>query len=310
MKKLIFKIILLVSPFAFILIFVEHRLRGIPNTYLNSKTELEKRHNEIEILITGASHAQSGIAPQFLSHPAFNLANGSQSLYYDTQLITKYTGALPKLKLVIFTISYHSLESQLKNSMERWRGGFYKQVFGIRREDEGGEFQLADYSYIGLYSPKLAYRQVLEDLLKKNKSTEEVTERAVKAANQGDISPEFGKRRVKLHETEMRENSVTANVEALEQACRLLKERNVMVAFITIPAHHTYSDNIQPEKYQRMQEIIKQLSKKNKTEYFNYMFDTRFTEEDFINSDHLSETGAEKFTKIIDQEIVGKYLKN
>ncbi len=253
---------------------------------------------------------------EFLNRPAFNLANGSQSLYYDTRLVTKYADSMPNLKLVIFTISYHSLESQLKNSMERWRGGFYKQVYGIPSEDEGAEFQLSDYSYISLYTPKIAYGQAVDDLLKKNKPTQDGKGAAATAAaaanadNQGDISPEFGKRRVKLHETEMRESSIAANMESLEMVCQLLKEKNVAAVFITIPAHHTYYDNIQPEKYQRMQEIIRQLSEKHKIEYFNYMFDSRFKDEDFINSDHLSKTGAEKFTLIFDREIISRYLKN
>ena len=305
MKKLIFKCLLLILPFAIILSFVEYKLRRTPNTYQSSKTALEKGQNEFEILTTGASHTANGILPEFFDRPAFNLANGSQTLYYDTQLVNKYSGKMPKLKIVIFTISYHSLETQLKNSMEYWRSGFYKQVHNIPREEEEAGFQIADYSYIGLYTPKLAYKIVLEDLLQKNNSSENAL---IKSENQVNVNSEFGKRRAKLHETEMRDSSIPINVEYLEQSCRLLAEKNITVVFLTIPTHSTYYDNINQKKYQGMQETIKQLSEKHKIEYFNYMLDPRFKDTDFIDSDHLNKVGAEKFTKIINQEIIRKYL--
>lgn len=310
MNKLVFKAILLALPFAFILIYVEHRLRQIPSSYLNNKTEIEKRQNEIEILITGASHAASALPPQFMSRPTFNMASSSQTIYYDTQLVTKYAAAMPKLKLVILTISYHALESQLKNSMERWRGGFYKQVYGIPREDEGEGFQFADYSYIGLYTPKLAYKMVLEDLFQADKLTAEAGDAGVKINFLNDVSLESAKKRVKLHETEMRESSVAANVEFLERVCRLLQEKNIAVVFVTVPAHRTYYDTIQPEKYQRMQQTIKQLSEKYKIEYFNYLSDSRIEDRDFLNSDHLNLAGSERFSKIVEQEIIQKYVKD
>ena len=40
-------------------------------------------------------------------------------------------------------------------------------------------------------------------------------------------------------------------------------------------------------------------------EYRNYLADSRFTDDDFLNSSHLSEVGAEKFTKIIRNWVEG-----
>ena len=47
-----------------------------PNAALDAKA------GAIEILVTGTSHAQNGVAPQFFDLPAFNLGYGSQSLHY------------------------------------------------------------------------------------------------------------------------------------------------------------------------------------------------------------------------------------
>ena len=55
------------------------------------------------------------------------------------------------------------------------------------------------------------------------------------------------------------------------------------------------------EKYLEMQKNIKILSSKYNVKYFNYFFDERFTDVDFVNSDHLDAYGAEKFTKILEE---------
>lgn len=308
MKRLLFKIVLLVLPFALMLGFIEYRLRRIPNSYSSSKADLEARLGEIEVLITGSSHAQNGINPNHLGREAFNLANGSQSLYYDTALVSKYASSMPKLKLVIFVVSYHSLEYRLSNTIERWRAGFYKQVYGISDEDSEQGFQLSDYSYIALYTPKEAYRQVLSQWTRLN-----VAEAALPAEvlpeTSRDINPEFGRKRVRLHESQMRTTDITYNVEVLERAYTSLKERNIQVVFMTAPLHHTYYDYIQPASYQRMQSILGQLSGKYGIEYFNYMHDTRFRDEDFFNSDHLNEKGAEKFSRILQDEVIPRYIR-
>ncbi len=63
---------------------VEYRLRQVPSEFSATKAALDAKAGEVEILITGTSHAQNGIATQFLELPAFNLGYDSQSLDYDT----------------------------------------------------------------------------------------------------------------------------------------------------------------------------------------------------------------------------------
>src|SRR5678815_2044345 len=89
LKLLIIKSVLILVPFFSLVGLVELRLRYVPNEYSSTKAALDSKVGEVEILITGTSHAHDGVAAQFLSRPAFNLGKGSQSLYYDTQLVSK-----------------------------------------------------------------------------------------------------------------------------------------------------------------------------------------------------------------------------
>jgi hypothetical protein len=308
LKRLIIKSFLLLFPFISIVGLVEYRLRQVPNEFSSTKAALDTKVGEVEILITGTSHAQTGVAPQFLALPAFNLGYASQSLYYDAQLVLKYVDSIPNLKLVMFAISYHALEYRLTNSTERWRAGFFRQVYGIPGEDGDEGFKLTNYSYIALFTPKEAVRLASGGFLgaaeaetKRNQTPAIVT--------QGEVSEDFGRRRVRFHETQMRQGDLLYNVAALERGCALLKRRNVSVVFITVPTHHTYYAQINVTSYQRMQETIKQITEKYGVPYFNYLRDDRFTESDFTNSDHLNERGAEKFSQILNQDVVKIYAR-
>jgi hypothetical protein len=287
---------------------VELRLRHVPNEYSSTKAALDAKAGEIEVLVTGTSHAQNGVAPEFLDLPAFNIGYGSQSLHYDTQLVSKYADSMPNLKLVIFGLSYHSLEYRLVNSVERWRSGFYNLVYGIPSEDKEQPFTLNDYSYIALYTPKEAVRLASGGVL----GAAELEAKRIQTPTvitQGEVSEAFGKIRVQSHETQMRQVDLAANVAALERTCDVLKQRNVSVVFITVPTHHTYYDHINPKSYQRMQDTINEITEKYGVPYFNYLRDERFTTDDFFNSDHLNRRGAEKFSRILNADVVKKYAR-
>ena len=294
-------------PFISIVGLVEIRLRQVPNEYSSTKAALDAKVGEVEILITGTSHAQNGVAPQFLALPAFNLSYGSQSLHYDTQLVSKYVDSMPNLKLVIFAISYHALEYRLANSIERWRSGFYKQVYGIPGEAGEQGFKLTNYSYIALFTPKEAVRLASGGFLGAAE-TEAKRNQTPAIVTQGEVSEAFGKIRARGHETEMRQVDLLPNIAALERVCALLKRRNVSVVFITVPTHHTYYDQINVTSYQRMQQTIKQITERDGVPFFNYLRDDRFTKEDFVNSDHLNKQGAEKFSQILNQDVVKRYV--
>ena len=58
-----------------------------------------------------------------------------------------------------------------------------------------------------------------------------------------------------------------------------------------------------------MQEALKQITEKNGVPYFNYLRDDRFTDEDFIDSDHLNERGAKKLSHLLNEDVVKRYVR-
>lgn len=52
-----------------------------------------------------------------------------------------------------------------------------------------------------------------------------------------------------------------------------------------------------------MYQIIDSMRQRYNLTYKDYLKDTRFTAEDFWDSDHLSDIGAEKFTRLLQTDI-------
>jgi len=52
-----------------------------------------------------------------------------------------------------------------------------------------------------------------------------------------------------------------------------------------------------------MYELTHKFVQENNLPYFDYLKDPRFKADDFYDSNHLSDVGAIKFTKILDKDI-------
>ena len=81
------------------------------------------------------------------------------------------------------------------------------------------------------------------------------------------------------------------------------KSRNIQLVLITTPCWHTYYGNLNKEQLDKMYELTNQFKSEFDVPYFDYLKDPRFEADDFFDSNHLSEIGAEKFTKILDNDI-------
>jgi len=131
---------------------MEYGLGKIENSYTLKKEQLESKLDLIEVLVLGSSQAARGIDPFCFTMKGYNVANISQSLYYDTRITLTYLDKMPKLKYVIINISYFSLGYQLKDCSELWRDYFYSQCWNIDYY-ELEKFDIKRYSKFFLYTP-------------------------------------------------------------------------------------------------------------------------------------------------------------
>ena len=282
---------------------LELRLAKIPNAYARKEALLTAQAKEVEVLVLGSSHGYYAIDPAQFGHKGFNAAYIAQDLYYDSRIALKHLNDMPKLRQVIVPISYHTLETNLCDTPEDWRSFFYRRFYGIPRYDGHKRFDPRNWSLMLLYRNKEVFRFIASGF--NINLCPNLRDNGFAATDDfAPITPEAGEARIEIHHHDMHEPRLKQNVVYLEQLFTALKARGVRIAIVSVPIHHDYSDLIEREPYDRMQAAIHGLQAKFGATYHDYMFDGRFDTPDYANVDHLNEAGAERFSRILREEVV------
>jgi hypothetical protein len=304
MKQLLIKTFLIMLPVIMAIFATEILVRNIPNEYSYKCRYLDKNSEKIETLILGSSHSYFGIDPVFISGSAFNVANVSQSLKYDFEILRKYQNNIGELKIIVLPIDYFSFWSDLADGSESWRVKNYVLYFDMKSN------RLKDYSEFlsndlmnnirrmgGYYILKRSIS--CSDLgwgttfhSSKSGDLTETGKTAAKRHTQDDI---FSARYQKIYD----ENIV--NLNSLADFCN---QRNVKLVLITMPTYYTYRENLNKIQLDKMYETIDNFLETHKyVVYLNYFDDTDFVAQDFFDADHLNEIGAEKFSKKLQKDM-------
>lgn len=295
------RLVVFCVPLALAWLGLEWGMKRVPNSYSMKRAGLEALSAEVDTVIVGSSNAYFGISPALLSGSAFNLANVSQSLYYDDLLLTQLAPRLPKLKRVLVPISYISLSFQLYDSVEYWRQYYYQHVWGMRPPREEDRTNVRMWSLVALYSPRLSLNAARKGF--KASLAPEVDGRGwypVPAEHfPADLSDEAARVPLARHHGMMHAKNEPANVASLEHLLSLLRQRNVEVVLVTLPVWRSYADGMKPEVWARTQATLERLTQKYGARYLSFLREPRLEAEDFHDPDHLNARGAVRFTQML-----------
>lgn len=307
--KFLKKVALLIIPFILVLGYIEYKLYQIPNGYNTKRNDLESQKDSINILVLGPSYTLYGVNPEYFDCKGYNLANHSQSLFYDTQITLKYIDQLKNLKCVMVSITNFSFWMQMSDLSEEWRDYFYAYFWNVRYP-KINKYDSRLYSLSMLYTVdetfeylKQNFKIDLSENLHKNGWKRIDTTESNKIINDST-----GK-----HEAEYNEKIITKGKGEFNKIYMMLDnfvnecvKRKIEVVFITLPAYQSYYKNVNPENLKKTTNAVMELCNKYNCRYFNYFEDQRFVLKDFKDDDHLNYIGAEKFSKILNEDIVSK----
>lgn len=305
MRRFISKTILVSLPVLIAVIAIEVLLRKIPNDYLFKKEYLDQHASDIETLILGNSHAFYGINPAFFSSKTFNASYDAQTLNYDFEILMKYQSNFKNLKTIVLPISYASLFGKLEESHESWRVKYYTIYYGIYNSKS-----LIDYSEV-LSSPTDMSLHRLDSYYLLHNSTIFCTELGwgtnYMSENAIDIV-KAGKEAANRHTEDINDIKVKTifneNESVLKGLIEWCNNNNIKLLLLTLPAFETYYKNLNEEQLNKTIETVNSIVAENKNcIYLNLLYNTNFDIHDFHDSDHLSERGAEKISKLLDEKI-------
>ena len=304
--KLLTKLFIILVIVSALIIYCEVRLRQISNSYSEKRTYLETKLDSIQVLILGSSHAYFGINPDNLELKGYNLAGVSQSLYYDEELTRKYTDRLPKLRIVLISISYFSLWYELYlNNIEGWRDYFYYHFWDIKL-DKPQCFDLKQISFIDLYGTSYsqnAFRKNFKVVINDYNASENGWYGADPDIKL-DTSEDAAKKIITFYNSLMHEDLLVKNEQYLETIVSELTKKKIIPVLITTPVYKSFSNLMDHGRTEVTDEFVRSICRKYHCDYFDYLKDSRFDISDFDNADHLNKKGAEKFSKIINEDII------
>ncbi|MFY7965819.1 MAG: D-alanyl-lipoteichoic acid biosynthesis protein DltD [Chitinophagaceae bacterium] len=297
--KISIKLFFFLLPLFMLIGYFEYQLRHKPfaSSYSVKKNFVEKQLDSVETLVLGSSQTFNGVNPSQFKRKGFNLANVSQTIFYDKRLTLNYLPKLPKLKTVIINISYFSFFYQMFDIKENWRDYYYINHFGIRYKNLDYS-TLNNYSFFALYQPIHSLKLAMNKF--EDKDAIDIMSNGYQPKyHQELINDSIGKSRVDIHNQESFPKREKEIKEDLDDFVKQLRNRNINVIFITTPVFKTYSKYCNAKVLTNNSKFINELCKKYNCKYLNFFTDNRFIKDDFFDNDHLKNNGANKLSKMI-----------
>lgn len=307
-RKLVFTWMLFIFPVLLILLLTEYTLRKIPFPEKVKKNYIEAHNEEIEILVLGSSLTERAINPIYITRPTINLANSSQRLYENYQLLKYFNPKLPALKLVVIEVAYDILQ-----------------------RDKSFTSEIIDRKNLAFYNVNTFDRSV------------KLIDRFMFSSNPNYFSNAlkeyfFDKSKIKLNEFGFDENKFDGSFEAVQHKDSLIYDKDIFIenvennkAFLenskllfdiidyckihdlrvliySPPTHSRLNKLRDPKLVKKRDSVLTVLKDKNPDILF-YIEDTNpeFQLKYFYNADHLNPDGAKKASQNLNRFIMDKF---
>ena len=266
---------------------------------------MEKHHGEVEILVFGASHAFYGVKPDLLGDKAFNLANNGQELKYDDYLLKKFD--CPNLRMIVLQISYPTLFNGRYEDGIRWyRAINYKIYMDYPEHSDFSRYNF-EFTDLPVFRAKLSeYFNPTEDVGfdKYGMGTAyKLNNKDTAKWNEGRASAAAKSQSLIERDRDIAMRNLKDNCAVLDDIVSICQKKNIQLILVTTPCWVDYVKNLDERQWAIVKKVTSEYSKRRNVFYFDYFKDNRFNSDDFYDSNHLSDVGAVKLTKILKDDI-------
>lgn len=276
--------------------------RYVPNPY-RTKAERMERGPLPATLIVGNSHSYYGVDPSLLpDKPAVSLANVSQTLAYDLELLRHYerAGRLDSLRTLIAQVSFTSLfDAPFEDSPEWWRCVNYRLYMGLDRHSALSRYAF-ELSKPSVYSAKL-------------KSLAGIGEPGLLCdslgfglgytlESRGSAWADGGASIASYHNAWADTTRTAANLAVLDSIVALARRHGARTLLFTQPEWVSYREAVDPAKLALMRRSMSAFAEAHRADsvvWLDLFDDPRFGADDFYDADHLNTRGAARLTALL-----------
>jgi hypothetical protein len=299
-------------PVIVIYVILEMLVLQLPFNYIAVSKYLASEGKNINILASGSSQMKCAVNPKFLDVPAINFGSTSQHHNTDYNIITQTKDRLENLEVVVLELSYSHLELPHNNTFF-WKNNIYLKYYNVNNFERKTYFKdkLIFLSRPDLYTKALINHYIMhKDTAAFNRFGFEENQFAGIFEQSNYEDDKIPKESSELNTSEST-YLFKKNTEFLYKMLDFLAEKKLNVVIATLPMHHYYLRNRNPDILKRRDSIL-ELVLKN---YNNVRADRKeedsitYTTSDFINHNHLNPRGAEKFTTELNAFIEEQFQK-
>jgi len=294
-----------------------------PTDFKGKYAGIKQYAPEIEMLVLGHSHSNEGFDSRITGCRSYNLGMGFQNVYYDRAVLEQFIERMDSLKYVVISASYIHFfitlpdidqmgGEDLFNTVKFHKYWNIGEVNGETIPRLSPKFNLEILS-----NPPTAYFAMFRYYLRKEawsrKQNPEQEEYLKYGYRPKDVCPgeafldEDGLRRSLDHKPHYKSEPVfeyTPNYFIYDSIAKICAEKGVKFYMVMFPCWHTYTDNLEPFQLESTRKMLSDLSQSNDNCFvLDHMTDERFVAGDFQDAIHMNKYGAEKITRILEEEI-------
>ena len=302
MKKFLTYCTLFALPIIISLAILEVIVGQIPNSYSYKYNYIKTNGPQIQAIAIGHSQLYDGFKPESFCIPAFNLCNSSQNYVDNYYLIRELLKDMPNLKVVIMPIGYMSVEVTKADSSLTDRSCYYHKYMHL---DYDGRvplrYRFECFDPLRAWDKMKSYYMDHLDIIgcdsMGRRSTHYLRDRKHPLGYDG-LLEKYTERENKYQKFHLKDGHY------LVKTIQLLYDNNISVVLVSPPYYWDCGfDGINWDQKAFLKNYVDKLCKKFPVLYLDMESDSTFTYNDFFNETHLSEIGAEKFTRRLGEEV-------
>lgn len=301
---LVFFMIIMILP----CMIIEITLLYCPNEYSYKYKYVTEHHNDIQIFLMGNSHIVYELNPESIGKGTFNFAISGRSVLYDFELAKRFLPSMRNLEYIVLPYDYQFFYMGREENNKK----------EIRKDLDLYEktFKCMYYKYMGIRIDGFWYwSEILNSRLDYMSRLFNNSEELIECDSLGFVTPTP----IKVRKKDWYYRSLpkivnikkTINLEMYHQLfegyrtiATLARRQNAKLILISIPMYKTYRNDMIADVKREMTEFKNKLQKETpNVVHLDYTSDNRFSENDFIDSSHLSNYGSEKLSKIFSEDL-------
>lgn len=303
LKRCVSFAIVITLPF----IAIELITTQIPNSYSYKYNYVKENGDKIQALAIGHSQLYDGFKPESFFLPSFNLCNSAQRYIDDYYLLCELLPYMPNLNVVIMPIGYMDVSNITDDDALKYRTIYYHKYMHLTYDGRVPlKYRLECFDYKGAIEKIFLYYFRNSDIEGCDslgwRNTNQVWNRK-QELGEGKFLERYTRKEINSSKFCLRDESY------LIRTIQLLVERNISVFLVSPPYYWDCgfkNINLAQKKY--IQDYMEELCRTFPSiHYLNVESDPNYLDEDFFNETHLSDLGAEKFTRQLNDFVKENY---